>query len=215
MTPGPENTASLVWNLDHNTRFVETLFWTGTVKGILDCSTSKWADKGNECAFLLPSYAPGLNVQISELRLLSRDFSAFTKQNLIAWQKPASSTSTHECVAVTLLPRHLISHSESKGIVQASLRLGFKPSITKSCTSVVTDGGISSGRSPACFLQPGALWCQLEKTWLCLPAETIECGICSSILSSCSCANPCAFSLPTLPQALCWETAVDSPLWLS
>lgn len=169
-------------------------------------------------AFTTPSYAPGPNVQVSESCLQSRGFSAFTKQNLIAWQKPASSTSTHESAALlhrVLLPRHLISHSKSKGIAQASLRLGFKPSITKPCTSVVTDGGISSGRSPACFLQPGALWCQLEKTWLCLSAETIEFGVSSSILSSCSCANLCAFSLPMFPQALCCETAVDIPLWLS
>lgn len=94
---------------------------------------------------------------------------AFTKHNLIAWQDLSSSTSTHEHTALLhqlVLPSHLISHSGSEGIVQASLRLGFKPSITKSCTSVVTDGGISSGRSPACFSQPGVPWCQLEKTWL-------------------------------------------------
>lgn len=157
-------------------------------------------------AFTSPSYAAGLNVQVSELCPQSRGFSAFTKQKLITWQKPASSTSTHECATLlhwVLLPRHLISHNESKWIVQASLRLGFKPSNTKFCTSVVTDGGISSGRSPACFLQPGVLRCQLEKTRLCLSAETIGYGICSSILSSCSCASPCTCPLAMFPQALC------------
>lgn len=28
-------------------RFVETLFWMGRVKGILDCTISRWTDKGN------------------------------------------------------------------------------------------------------------------------------------------------------------------------
>lgn len=91
-------------------------------------------------AFTSPSYAPGLNMEVSELCLQSRGFSAFTKQNLITRQKPASPTSPHERATLlhhVLLPRHLISHSESKGIVQASLRLGFKPSITKCCTLMV------------------------------------------------------------------------------